>query len=202
MPRKRRPRGQATTTPPRGGSYRRTGGGGDRSRRHRSNSFWKRKAARNPFFTPRTGGAEVRTTGARRQRGPRSNSSLTSPDAIAGEKAMEDGRKNSRNSVAVTQFPRNWGAERGRGGASMQRAGRLRLGFTARARTLVLAEPSSRTLMWGDEGRLNPEVCETNCFTLSVALLFLSFSLNQKKRCFMFSLKEILVLKKILLVNL
>lgn len=89
----RQPRGQAATTPPRGGPYRRTGGGGDRSRRHRSNSFWKRKAARNPFFTPRTGGAEVRTAGARRQRGPRGSSSLTSPDAIAEEKAMDGGRK-------------------------------------------------------------------------------------------------------------
>ena len=75
-----------------GGSYRRTGGGGHRSRRHRSNSFWNRKAARNPFFTPRTGGARVGPAVARRQRGPRS-SSLVRPDAIAPEKAMEDGKR-------------------------------------------------------------------------------------------------------------
>ena len=75
-----------------GGSYRRTGGGGHRSRRHRSNSFWNRKAARNPFFTPRTGGMRVRPAVARRQRGPRS-SNLVRPDAIAPEKAMEGGKR-------------------------------------------------------------------------------------------------------------
>ncbi|KAL0624705.1 hypothetical protein AAY473_003755 [Plecturocebus cupreus] len=79
----------ATLTPSRGGSYRRTGGGGHRSRRRRSNSFWKRKAARNPFFTPRTGGTSLGAAGARRERGPRW-SNLISPDAIAWKKVMKD----------------------------------------------------------------------------------------------------------------
>lgn len=124
QPPRRRPVPHRQPDPFRGGSYRRTGGGGHRSRRQRSNSFWKRKAARNPFFTPRTGGTIVGAAGARRERGPR-NSSLPRPDAIAGgrKRKLNGGRKEkSRAGASVTQTPDS--NEESETGAGLVRRGR------------------------------------------------------------------------------
>lgn len=83
-------------TQPSWDAYRRTGGGGQRSRRHRSSSFWKRKAARNPFFTPRTGETSVGAAGANRRREPCCSSRTTAEAMAATRQSRAEGRQPDR----------------------------------------------------------------------------------------------------------